>query len=109
MTGKLRPKKPGFIAQEVTLLRKLTKKKIKSTLPAPALLGERMWSAEKSSKAYPKRDDFVRACASWPRGKLPDDFYTPVKSDVPALILSGGPGVFNPALPAATGAPAKTS
>jgi len=41
-------------------------------------------------------DDFMRACASWPRGKLPDDFYTPVKSDVPALILSGG---IDPATP----------
>jgi pimeloyl-ACP methyl ester carboxylesterase len=41
-------------------------------------------------------DDFVRACATWPRGKLPDDFYTPVHSNVPALILSGG---IDPATP----------
>ena len=41
-------------------------------------------------------DDFVRACAFWPRGKLPADYYEPVTSDVPALILSGG---IDPATP----------
>ena len=41
-------------------------------------------------------DDFVRACALWPRGVVPEDFYAPVKSDVPALILSGG---IDPATP----------
>ena len=41
-------------------------------------------------------DDFIRACAIWPRGKLPDDYYTPVKSNVAALILSGG---IDPATP----------
>ena len=41
-------------------------------------------------------DDFIRACSIWPRGKLPADYYTPVKSDVAALILSGG---IDPATP----------
>lgn len=41
-------------------------------------------------------DDFVRACGLWPRGKLPADFYEPVVSDVPALVLSGG---IDPATP----------
>jgi pimeloyl-ACP methyl ester carboxylesterase len=41
-------------------------------------------------------DDFLRACGTWPRGKVPDDFYTPVRSDVPVLILSGG---IDPATP----------
>ena len=41
-------------------------------------------------------DDFVRACKVWPRGKVPADFYDPVKSDVPTLILSGG---IDPATP----------
>jgi pimeloyl-ACP methyl ester carboxylesterase len=40
--------------------------------------------------------DFVRACALWPRGKLPDDYYEPVRSDAPVLILSGG---IDPATP----------
>src|SRR3954470_338830 len=62
VVDKLAPKQPGFIAQEVKFLKTLTKKRIKATLPAPALLGERMWDKSKSSKAYPTRDDFVRAC-----------------------------------------------
>jgi len=41
-------------------------------------------------------DDFLRACSRWPRGHVPDDFYEPVKSDVPVLILSGG---IDPATP----------
>ena len=59
---KLSPKRPGFIAQEITFLKRITSRQIKATLPAPALLGERMWDPEKSSKAYPSRDDFVRDC-----------------------------------------------
>ena len=41
-------------------------------------------------------DDFIRACKSWPRGEVPADFYDPVRSDVPALIFSGG---IDPATP----------
>jgi len=41
-------------------------------------------------------DDFLRACGTWPRGKVPDDYYTPVKSPVATLILSGG---IDPATP----------
>lgn len=31
----------------------------------------------------------VQASAIWPRGKLPKDYFQPVRSDVPVLILSG--------------------
>jgi len=41
-------------------------------------------------------DVFVRACGVWPRGTVPADFYEPVRSPVPALILSGG---IDPATP----------
>jgi pimeloyl-ACP methyl ester carboxylesterase len=41
-------------------------------------------------------DDFLRACRNWPRGAVPEDYYSPVVSDVPALILSGG---IDPATP----------
>jgi pimeloyl-ACP methyl ester carboxylesterase len=41
-------------------------------------------------------NDFVRACRSWPKAKVPEDFYTPVHSQVPVLILSGG---IDPATP----------
>ena len=70
VTGKLAPKTPGFIAREVTFLKKITKKLIKSTLPSPALLGERMWSLDKSARAYATRDDFVRACVPILRREL---------------------------------------
>ncbi len=41
-------------------------------------------------------DDFLAACKIWPRGRVPRDYYTPVSSDVPALLLSGG---IDPATP----------
>lgn len=62
VTDQLAPKRPGFIADEVRFLKTITTRQIKSTLPSPALLGERMWNADKSSKAYTKREDFVRDC-----------------------------------------------
>jgi pimeloyl-ACP methyl ester carboxylesterase len=41
-------------------------------------------------------NDFMRACARWPKGKVPADYYEPVKSEVPTLIFSGG---IDPATP----------
>src|SRR5689334_255185 len=70
VVDKLIPKSPGFIAREVTFLRSITKRRIKSTLPSPALLGERMWTAERSTRAYPNRDEFVRACVPILRREL---------------------------------------
>ena len=32
----------------------------------------------------------VSACREWIRGWLPPDFWTPVKSDVPVLVMNGG-------------------
>lgn len=62
VVDKLAPKEPGFIAREIEFVQSITSKQIKATLPSPALLGERMWDPEISSKAYPDRDDFVRDC-----------------------------------------------
>jgi 5-methyltetrahydropteroyltriglutamate--homocysteine methyltransferase len=62
VVNRLAPKQPGFIAREVAFLKRITKRRIKATLPSPGLLGERMWDPEKSSKAYPTREDFVRDC-----------------------------------------------
>jgi 5-methyltetrahydropteroyltriglutamate--homocysteine methyltransferase len=62
VTEKLAPKEPGFIASEAKFLKRTAKVKTKITLPAPALLGERLWHPQRSRKAYPKRDDFVRDC-----------------------------------------------
>jgi len=63
VVDKLAPKDPGFIAHEIAFLRQSTDRQIKATLPSPALLGERLWHADFSAKAYPKRNDFVRDCA----------------------------------------------
>ncbi len=70
VVDRLAPKAPGFIALEVKFLKTITDRQIKSTLPSPGLLGERMWDVEKSAKAYPKRDDFVRDCVPVLRREL---------------------------------------
>jgi pimeloyl-ACP methyl ester carboxylesterase len=41
-------------------------------------------------------DTLKAQCASWPRGKMPKDFHEPVRSDRPALLLSGE---FDPVTP----------
>src|SRR5687767_1226168 len=64
VTEKLSPKEPGFIAAEAIFLKRAARVGTKITLPAPALLGERLWHAERSRKAYPKRVDFVRDCVA---------------------------------------------
>jgi 5-methyltetrahydropteroyltriglutamate--homocysteine methyltransferase len=70
VVDRLAPKQPGFIAREVAFLKGITRKEIKATLPSPALLGERLWDAEKSAKAYPRREDFVRDCVPILREEL---------------------------------------
>lgn len=62
VTEKLSPKAPGFIAAEARFLKSVATVQTKITLPAPALLGERLWHPQRSAKAYPKREDFVRDC-----------------------------------------------
>src|SRR4249919_2989526 len=41
-------------------------------------------------------DDFAAQCASWPRGAMPADFHAPLRSNVPALLVSGE---FDPVTP----------
>ncbi len=62
VVDRLAPKQSGFIAQEISFLKQLTNRRIKATLPAPALLGQRMWDPQLSSRAYPTREDFIRDC-----------------------------------------------
>ncbi len=70
VVDKLSPKSPGFIAKEIEFAKKISSRQIKATIPSPALLGERMWHAEKSKKAYPKVEDFVRDCVPVLRREL---------------------------------------
>jgi 5-methyltetrahydropteroyltriglutamate--homocysteine methyltransferase len=70
VTDRLAPKPAGFIAAEAAFVKKVATVATKITLPAPALLGERLWDAERSRKAYPRRDDFVRACVEPLRAEI---------------------------------------
>jgi pimeloyl-ACP methyl ester carboxylesterase len=51
-------------------------------------------------------DKMAKACEIWPKGKLAADFVTPVKSDKPVLIFSGG---LDPVTPAVHGDEVKSS
>ncbi len=62
----------------------------------PRITPEDMQALSKSFFGRALVEDFVRACEAWPRGKVPADYYEPVKSDVPVLIFSGG---IDPATP----------
>lgn len=64
VTEKLAPKEAGFIAREAAFLKTVAHVGTKITLPAPALLGERLWHPVRSRHAYPTRDDFVRDCVA---------------------------------------------
>ena len=70
VTSELAEKDAGFIAREIEFLKQKTDRRIKATLPAPALLGERMWDAEESCGAYPTRREFVEACVPVLRREL---------------------------------------
>ena len=65
-------------------------------MPAPALLGERMWDPAKSAKAYPKREDFVRDCVPILRREvelLRDEGVSIMQVDDPHLCLFVDPDV----------------
>lgn len=96
VVDKLAPKQPGFIAKEISFLKQLTNRDLKATVPAPALLGERMWDPEKSKKAYPKREGFVRDCVPILRREvelLRDEGVSIVQVDDPHLCLFVDPHV----------------
>lgn len=96
VVDKLSPKQPGFIAKEVAFLKQLTQRNIKATLPAPALLGERMWDPLKSAKAYPTREAFIRDCVPILRRELEllrDEGVSIVQIDDPHLCLFVDPKV----------------
>lgn len=96
VVDRLAPRKPGFIAQEVAFLKQLTQRQIKATLPAPALLGERMWDPEKSARAYPNREDFVADCVPILRREielLQQEGVSIIQVDDPHLCLFVDPAV----------------
>ena len=96
VVDRLEPKQPGFIAREIRFLKTLTDRPIKATLPAPALLGERMWDPVKSSPAYPSREQFVQDCVPILRREielLRDEGVSIIQIDDPHLCLFVDPQV----------------
>lgn len=96
VVDRLAPKTPGFIAKEVSFLKQLTNRQIKATLPAPALLGERMWDPVASAKAYPTREAFVRDCVPILRREielLREEGVSIIQVDDPHLCLFVDPDV----------------
>ncbi len=96
VVDRLAPKQPGFIAREIKFLKQLTRRRLKATLPAPGLLGERMWDPVKSKAAYPKREDFVRDCVPILRREvelLRDEGVSIIQVDDPHLCLFVDPRV----------------
>jgi 5-methyltetrahydropteroyltriglutamate--homocysteine methyltransferase len=61
VTEPLRVRRKGFIAQEGKFLREHTDRAIKVCVPSPYILSARLWDAELSKKAYPKREQFLDA------------------------------------------------
>ena len=62
----------------------------------PRITGEDVAALSRTFFGGALVNDFLRACSRWPRGTLPPDYYEPLKSDVPTLVLSGG---IDPATP----------
>jgi len=96
VVDRLEPKQPGFIAGEVRFIAPLTRRAIKATVPAPALLGERLWDPERSSRAYPTREAFVEACVPILRREielLRDAGVSIIQIDDPHLCLFVDPRV----------------
>jgi 5-methyltetrahydropteroyltriglutamate--homocysteine methyltransferase len=90
VVDEVRSKDTHFIVEEAKFLKQITDAKIKVTLPAPALLGERMWDSEASAKAYPTRRAFVEACVPILRREvelLRDAGVAVVQIDDPHLCL----------------------
>ncbi len=96
VTGKLAPKPAGFIAREARFLKRVARVGTKITLPAPALLGERLWHPVRSRGAYPRREDFVRDCVEPLRREIAlirDIGIDVVQIDDPHLCLFVDPDV----------------
>ena len=62
VVDKLEPKDSGFVAREIAFVKSITSRRVKATLPSPALLGERMWDSKLSVQAYSTRREFIQAC-----------------------------------------------
>jgi 5-methyltetrahydropteroyltriglutamate--homocysteine methyltransferase len=98
VTDRLSEKEAGFIAREAAFLRDVTDRRVKITMPAPALLGERLWVEGASDKAYPTREAFVSDCVPVLRREielLAESGADIIQIDDPHLCLFVDPHVQN--------------
>ena len=51
-----------LVLEELQFIRPRTQLRVKITLPAPYIIGRRMWHAEHSQKVYPQQRDLMEAC-----------------------------------------------
>lgn len=89
-TKKLSYKNKNLFAKEALFVCKTTKSKVKVALPSPYLIGSRMWSEEKSKRAYKSREEFMRALVPFLRSEIIALSKTPVsvvQIDDPNLCL----------------------
>lgn len=70
VTAPLEVTRRGLAAEEAKYLRARTDRQVKVCLPSPYLLGQRMWDAERSRRAYATREDFMWALVPVLRGEL---------------------------------------
>src|SRR5437899_2944225 len=68
VVDRIAPKSPGLVAREAVFVRDHSLCEPKVALPSPYLLGQRMWDPERSSRAYPTREEFMWALVPVLRG-----------------------------------------
>jgi 5-methyltetrahydropteroyltriglutamate--homocysteine methyltransferase len=80
--------------EEVRFVRPRTQQRVKATLPAPFLIGRRMWDAEHSKKAYPTAEKLMADCVPILRQEieaLRDAGADSVQLDEPWLVVMVDP------------------
>lgn len=83
-----------LVVDELEFIRSHTSRKIKVTLPAPFIIGRRMWHPDYSKKAYPSREKFMEDCVPILRKeiiKLRDAGANTIQLDEPWLATTVDP------------------
>jgi 5-methyltetrahydropteroyltriglutamate--homocysteine methyltransferase len=96
VTGEVRPRRPGLLAEDARFSMKHATRPIKVALPSPYLLSVRMWDAKLSRDAYPTREAFADAVVPILREellRLRDAGVHTVQLDDPHLCLFVDPAV----------------
>jgi 5-methyltetrahydropteroyltriglutamate--homocysteine methyltransferase len=70
VVDRISPRARGLVAREAAFVRDHSHCEPKVALPSPYLLGQRMWDAEHSARAYPTREAFMWDLVPVLRGEL---------------------------------------